>query len=463
MQYNIIINDNSAISLDKTKKIDYSSSNLPLTKQINSLLFLNLENCNLDFTNKNLLIIGNDKRFLEYINNLVFNDIIMTMNVEDINFNNINCIINITNNIKISRVLDTKSFQYNIPFFDCNIDNYKLVVHSIIPFITDSSSIESLYQEKSYLLCVITNFPSEYDHTIKWAIEQFDKMKCNINPINFAYNIFIENYNTKIKSLLDTIEDETWKSKCNKPVPITFDINNKNHTNFIFQTIKLFDKTQSEEYILKQLVMDFKETNINDTLTLQFNKNNNDHLLWIQYATELRCDNYNIQKLTLDDIKYSCGIIETPEESIEIAYNLMIVEMIKYFNNYKDLYNYKNTLIDIKKLSIEHFTPNPAKDILIGSIKMNAWTKLIYNKNSTLKEFKNYYEDYFKTTISMILNGSKMLYVEFMESDINKNLLDIIDNNSFITMMTDTEEDLPQIYFTIYSEVKSSVKSSNSS
>jgi hypothetical protein len=137
----------------------------------------------------------------------------------------------------------------------------------------------------------------------------------------------------------------------------------------------------------------------------------------------------------------------------------MIVEMIKYFNNYKDLYNYKNTLIDIKKLSIEHFTPNSAKDIVIGSIKMNAWTKLIYNKNTTLKEFKNYYEDYFKTTISMILNGSEMLYVEFMESDINKNLLDIIDNNSFITMMTDTDEDLPEIYFTIYSEAKSAISS----
>jgi len=124
----------------------------------------------------------------------------------------------------------------------------------------------------------------------------------------------------------------------------------------------------------------------------------------------------------------------------------MIVEMIKYFNNYN---NYRNTLIDIEKQSIEHITPNPAKEITLGNIKMNSWTKLLYCKNSSLKEFKEHYEEYFKTTISMILCGSKMLYVEFMESDINKNLLDLISNDSLITISTETEEDLPEIRFLI--------------
>lgn len=446
MQYNITINETNTISLNIATKIDYNY-NGSNTIMINDLLFLNLENCNLNYNNKNLLIVGNNKKILDYMNKLVFNDIIMTNDIEKVNFNNIHCIVNITNDIKMSRVLDIKSFQYNIPFFDCNIDNYKLNVHTIIPFITESSSMESVYQEKSYLLCVLTNFPTEYDHTIKWAIDLFDKMNHNSNLIKFAYNMFNENYNTKIQSLLDTIEDETWAAKCNKPTPIVFDIDNKDHILFIFQTIKLFDKTILEKDIMEQLVVDFKESDI--FYAIKFDKFDNDHLLWIQYAANLRCNNYNIIKLTSDDIKYSCGIINTPKESIQIAYNLMIVEMIKYFNNYKELYNYKNTLINLEKKYIEHFTPKPAKEITIGNTQMNAWTKLIYCKNSTLKEFKEYYEDYFKTTISMIINGSKMLYVEFIESDISRRLLDIVDNEAFITMTTDNEEDLPEIQIKI--------------
>ena len=323
MQYNITINETKSIILNTTKKIDYhyDGSN---TMMINDLLFLNLKNCNLNYNNKNILIVGNDKKILDYMNKLLFNDIIMTDDIERVNFNNINCIINITNDIKMSRVLDIKSFQYNIPFFDCSIDNYKFNVHTVIPFITESSSMESIYQEKSYLLCVLTNFPTEYDHTIKWAIDLFDKMNHNINLIKFAYNMFNENYNTKIQSLLNTIEDETWEAKCNKPTPIVFDIDNKDHIVFIFQTIKLFDKTISEKDIIEQLVIDFKESDI--SYAIKFNKFDNDHLLWIQYAANLRCVNYNIVKLTSDDIKYSCGIINIHDESREIAYNLMIVE-----------------------------------------------------------------------------------------------------------------------------------------
>jgi len=232
MQYNITIDESNTFTLSTKKKIDYTYKSLNNKKKINDLLFLNLEDCNLNFNKMTLLIVGDNTNILEYMNQLIFNKVIMTSNIDDINFNDINCIFNITNDIKITRLLDTKSFQYNLPFFDCNIDNYKLAVHSVIPFITDSSSMESLYQEKSYLLCMLTSFPTEYDHTIKWAIDMFDKIKCNTNLVNFAYNMFTENYNNKIKNLLATIEDETWESKCNKPTPLIFDID----------LIKLFQK-----------------------------------------------------------------------------------------------------------------------------------------------------------------------------------------------------------------------------
>jgi len=445
MQYNITINESNNIKMNSIKSINYTIKKSDKNIQINDLLYLNLSNCNLNFNDKTVLIIGNDNTILEYLKNMVFNEIIISLNIDNINFDNISIIINTMNDIKMSRLLDSKAYQYNIPFLDFSIDNYKLSVHTVIPFITDTSSIESVYQEKSYLLCVMNNFPTEYDHTIKWAIELFDKMKCNKNIIKFAYNMFVENYNTKINMLLDTIEEETWKQKCTKPKPIKFDIDNKHHIDFIFQTVKLFDSNVSKDYILEQLVGEFKDDEIEE-ITLQFDKNNNDNILWIQLVANLRCDNYNIVKPTLEQIKYSCGIIPTPIESLEIAYNMMIVEMIKYFNNLDD---YKNTIIDIENLTIEHFTPNPAKEIVIGNIKMNSWDKLVYRKNSTLEEFKTYYQDMFKTNISMIVQGGKMLYVEFMDIDTNKRLLELISDNTFISMMTEDEQDLPEIHIKI--------------
>ena len=428
MQYNISINDEKQyIQLDKLKRIDYQYNKTENTKQINDILTVNLENCNLDFSDKIILIVGNDKLILHYIKKLLFKQIIMTLDINNIQFNNIVCIINITNDIKISQLLSTKSFQYNIPLFDYNIDNYKMKIHTIIPFITDYSPIESLYQDKSYLLCVLTNFPTEYDHTIKWAIDNFDKLKCTMDINTFANNIFNEYYNIGITKLLDTIEDEIWANKCNKPTPIIFDSTNLNHTNFISQTIKIFSQTNKNEY----------------------NKTNNDYLLWLLYASKLRCNNYNISEPTIDDVKYSCGIVKTPQESLEIVYNLIIVQVIKYFNNYNLHNNYKNTFIDIINLTIDHHISIPAKEIIINNIKMNNWVKLSYTENTTLKEFKEYYEKYFNTNISMILCDSKMLYVEFMQCDTSKKILEIISNNSLITMMTDNDEELHEIQIQI--------------
>lgn len=381
---------------------------------INDSLFIDLEFNNLDFSQMTLLIVGDDT-CVELIKNLKFKEIIITSNIEMIDFNNINCIFNMTNDIIMSRQLTNKSFQYNIAFFDCNIDNYKLKSNIIIPFITEASSIESIYQEKSYLLCVLNNFPTDKDHCIKWAIEQFAKITSN------SSELFIDLFSTKINSLLESIEEETWKVKCNKPIAIDYNPDLSDHKNFIEKTREL------------------------SCLELKFDKNNISHIMWIQYAANLRCDNYNITKPTLDDIKYSCGVINIMKDAQIMVCNLMIVEMIKYFNNYKNNNDYNNTFINLEDLKIVYNNPNHAKELAIGNMKMNSWTKLTYSTDSTLQEFKEHYEKYFETTISMILCESKMIYVEFMENDTSKKLLEIITNGSYITMMTDNDEDLPEV------------------
>jgi len=410
MQHLLNINENI---------LSYHYNKLVNKLKINDNLVVDLEFTNLDFSHITLLIVGPCKCIMELIKDIKFKEIIITIDIDTIDFNNINCILNTTNDISTSRLLDTKSFQYNIAFFDCNIDGYKLKTNVVIPFITDTSSLEPVYQEKSYLLCVLNNFPTDKDHCIKWAIEQFEKITLCAN------DLFCDLFNTKIKLLCNSIEDETWEAKCNKPVPIDYNPELIDHKNFIQKTCELSKELS------------------------KFDKNNISHIMWIQYATNLRCDNYNITKPTLDEIKYSCGIINITKEANIMACNLMLIEMIKYFNNYKNNNDYINTFIDCEKLTISHYNSNPAKEIVIGNMKMNSWTKLIYNIDSTLKEFKEYYEEYFKTCISMILCESKMLYVEFMDNDTSKRLLELITNGAYISMMTENEEDLPKVMINI--------------
>ena len=58
------------------------------------------------------------------------------------------------------------------------------------------------------------------------------------------------------------------------------------------------------------------------------------------------------------------------------------------------------------------------------------WEKLIYTNNSSLLEFKNYYEDKFKTIINIIMFNNEIIYItDIDEENLNKNIKYEIINN----------------------------------
>jgi ubiquitin-activating enzyme E1 len=112
---------------------------------------------------------------------------------------------------------------------------------------------------------------------------------------------------------------------------------------------------------------------------------------------------------------------------------------------FQDLLNfkeYRSTFINLVDNTVVYSEPLSAPMIEIGGIKINSWTKFDYTLNSTLQEFKEYYEKLFKTEITMITSDSTILYADFIDENLNKNLKDITDSK-LITIMADIE--LPNI------------------
>jgi hypothetical protein len=131
-----------------------------------------------------------------------------------------------------------------------------------------------------------------------------------------------------------------------------------------------------------------------------------------------------------------------PTVSFSLAINLCLVEIIKYFTNDN---NYKNTFINlIDETIIETF--DPVKELEIAGIKMNMWNKLEYKQDTTLNEFKIYYEKMFKITINMIVDNNKLIYSDFMEPEnLNMKLSELITTNTLLYISSDDDIIIPEI------------------
>ena len=148
-------------------------------------------------------------------------------------------------------------------------------------------------------------------------------------------------------------------------------------------------------------------------------------------TSNLRALNYNIPLTDFYTTKGIAGkIIPAIPTTTSIVAGLTIIELIKYVSNEKLLNNYKSNFINLSIPIIISSEPIQAPFISIGNIKINMWEKLIYTNNSSLLEFKNYYEDKFKTIINIIMFNNEIIYItDIDEENLNKNIKYEIVNN----------------------------------
>lgn len=443
------------------------------------------------------------------ININVFNTNLTTNN--NLINKNIDCVLSSVDNIEIKQIINDLCFKFDIPYIDSGVNGYFGHTQSIIPYKTElyTDFIDFDYN-KSYLSCVIENFPNCNNHTIEWAIEKLKNLKNNIinynkylknknyidcldekdksifldnintfskiitikDCINYGIEIFNNNYYHNIIKLLNNFPNNHitsdnklfWANGKLCPKPILFDIHNILHLEFIKATINIIlENNDIKKYNINindiknntydNININYNQLNIDDTINIDYTNDNN--IYWILNASNIRSLNYDINISTFYETKGIVGNIISKISMISsIVSGLSILEIIKYIL-ICDLDNYRNNYINQCNCNIIYTYPKINKYININGNKINKWLKFEYNKNTSLLEFKIYYENIFKTNIIMIIFNTSLIYSDILNIDnINKNIKDIIneynlDNNINISLLSDGDDDLPIILLNI--------------
>ena len=399
-----------------------------------NLCSLGFKNISIIKENSDEYVITQDINIKYYIDKI---DINSTLIDDIITKQKITGIISAVGDFETRKIIDDKSFKYNLPLFDSGFDGLNGHVQSSIPFISETlyANNNDYSFEKSFPLCMVTNFPNEIIHIIPWAIEKFeffirapknlklylsnpsftDELEENNKIIalkdidiltnktdynKFAIEIFNEYFNDTIIKLLESFPHDSKNSentlfwsggkRCPKPI-----IYSDKYINFIEITVKILDK-----------ILD-KTQPIDNELYIE----------WILITSNIRAQNYSIQEINKHEIINIINKnIPTNIMTLSIVSGLSILEIIKYFQNI----DCKAIFLNLSEPYIINSDLKPANMIDISGIKVNAWTKFEYKIDTTLQEFKEYYEKMFNTEISMIVIDTTMIYADIFDDSILK-------------------------------------------
>lgn len=305
--------------------------------------------------------------------------------------------------------------------------------------------------------------------------------------IRWAFDLFVENYYTSIGQLLHTFKPDHeitpgikfWSAGKRCPQPIMFNPMNSMHIDMIESTSNLLAAISGltmtyDRSMIQSLVSTFKVNEIKIAtqdsektfelgdpskiktkfVPIEFNKDV--HTIYITSVSNLRAINYNIPIISPFEAKGIAGkIIPAITTTTSIVSGLILLEMIKYLMGFNKVEQYRSTFINLADPLLVHCNPISTPMMNINGIEINSWTKFEYKEDTTLGCFKEYYEEMFKTPISMIVVGTSMLYAEFLGSDnLDKKLSEIIcqiletetvPNNLSITLASDDDIELPTI------------------
>lgn len=363
-------------------------------------------------------------------------------------------------------------------------------------WIGDSKSLEELSQvEKSIAMGDINEL------TIKHPTQKTGLVGC----AKWAVDMFTENYYNSIVQLLHTFAPDHevapgvkfWSAGKRCPKPISFDSENEDQFNYVKATTHIlarisgindnFTDEELNEIISKYQPVIFvpkevkiaandseleKETNIYTKNVLigspsdftqsfipqEFEKDDdsNWHIDWVTAASNMRAMNYGIPTTDRQQTKGIAGrIIPAIATTTSAVSGLILMEMLKYLMGFNKVDQYRSTFINLAEPVLVYSDPLEAPIIEISGVKLNSWTKFEYTKDSTIGEFKEFYDKQFGTNITMIVIGTSMVYAEFIGSDSLGNKLSdsikealdtqYVPSNVSASLATEDERELPSI------------------
>lgn len=476
-------------------------------------------------------------------------------------FPSVDLIFNALDNLPARLFVDSQCVRFQKALFESGTLGTKGNTQPVIPFITESYGASQDQQtEQTFAACTIKNFPSLIQHTIHWAMDDFDglfnkqpqiinqylnafklsdwsyldqiqqneknyisnilnkilnKLK-NINHLDdyviWAYELWFERFNSRICKLLnthpvDSIGDNGpfWSNGKKCPIIRSLNKSDKSILDYIISTTKLLmytypithidqinvddnliieifnkldfniikplysddtDKFEEIEFIHKSIDWDWHlnvNLNVNSNVnsfhkkaidnyhmlkylsnmkiqqsSFEKDDDSNYHVLFVQSTSNNRALNYQIPIADFYQTKGIAGkIIPALATTTSIVASLIMIEMLKYLDNFHQIENYSSSFVNLADNFIIQSEPMPAIIRDQGGVKFSEWgiqpsdlndiNKSINKFESSslmlLSEFITYWSEKFKCPIQMVLIGTKILYMEGInETNLKKSL-----------------------------------------
>lgn len=266
-------------------------------------------------------------------------------------FNNTDIILNALDNINARKYVDSIAFKNNLPLFESGTMGMKGNTQPVIPYLTETySDTLDAPDEDSFPVCTIKNFPNMIQHTIHWARDNFEVF--NRAPTNV--NMYLMN-----KNYLNTLEgiDKATAIKDINLYGSTF------KTWFDCAEYAYNQWYQDYNYNIRQLLHSFPSDKVNEDGTLfwsagkkcpkvlEFDKNNETHLGYLESFTRILCNicgidqDFNREMIVENLVKYDLKPFNLDEnkriasndkelQEIKDDYDVKLISDLKFKDKY---------------------------------------------------------------------------------------------------------------------------------
>lgn len=429
-------------------------------------------------------------------------------------------VTNALDNVDARTYVDRRCIFYKKPLLESGTLGTKGNTQVVIPNLTESYSSSQDPPEKSIPLCTLRSFPNKIDHTIAWAkslfqgyyadspesvnlylsqpnyVEQTLKQNPDIKGtlenisnylnkrpytfddcIKWARLEFENKFNREIKQLLFNFPPDSktsngapfWSGPKRAPKPLEFDINNKDHFDFVvgganllafiyglkephanFNDYKrVLDNVEIEPFVpksgvniaandneaeeeAKNLSGGYDESDIKkiagslpepSTLAgyrlnpIEFEKDDdsNHHIEFISAASNCRALNYSIETATASKTKFIAGkIIPAIATTTALVTGLVCLELYKVVAKNDDIEAYKNGFINLALPFIGFSEPiRSAKGKYNDKEFDQIWDRFEIDGDLTLQELIDHFQEKEGLELTMLSHGVSLLYASF--------------------------------------------------
>lgn len=385
-------------------------------------------------------------------------------------FSSVDIVASALDNIDSRLYVDSRCVLFNKPLFESGTLGTKGNTQVIIPNLTENYGASLDEEEKSFPVCTIKNFPNKIEHIIHWSLDEFEeifniypssinKLKEDIklknyesnerseilNNVNyflknrmlnyddcilFALDRFNEKYNLGIKNLLKEYPKDLvtsngiyfWSGGKVCPVEVEFDKNNKFHYDYVISLSKLV----AEMCFIEELEVDLdnilknyeykelKENNLDNLdkirvrrIKLEKDKDDNNHIKFINNCVNLRAYNYNIEQISFLETKIKAGkIIPAISTTTSIVSGLLLKEIVKYIIGKSDISSYKNSYLNSSINLLMSSDPIKCERNCLGN---SVWNYLDVDYDIKISDLKDKVINLYNLSLDVIYYNNKLL------------------------------------------------------